>query len=95
MRTIQEYEVLLAKLAVVMQTQLELMDEMRGTKLYRQDIRFLVNKLEKAIEQYLNKIYNAIDDDEKERSFMALQRGVRNIIDSSLEEIYIQSGEVE
>lgn len=95
MKTIEEYEVLLAKLAAVMQTQLELMDEMKGTALYRQDIRFLTNKLEKAIEQYLNKIYGALDDEEKERSFMALQRGVRNIIDSSLEEIYIQSGETE
>lgn len=78
-----------------MQTQLELMDEMKNTTMYRQDVKFLTNKLEKEMEKYLNKAYIALDDEEKERSFMALQRGVRNIIDSSLEEIYIQSGETE
>ena len=95
MKTIEEYEVLLAKLVVVMQTQLELMDELKGTKLYKHDIRFMTNRLEKAIEMYLDKPYKSLDDEEKERSLMALQRGVRNIIDSSLEEIYIQSGETE
>jgi hypothetical protein len=71
------------------------MDEMKNTTMYRQDVKFLTNKLEKEMEKYLNKAYIALDDEEKERSFMALQRGVRNIIDSSLEEIYIQSGETE
>jgi len=95
MKKIREYELLLAKLIVIMQTQLELMDEMKNTTMYRQDVKFLTNKLEKEMEKYLNKAYIALDDEEKERSFMALQRGVRNIIDSSLEEIYIQSGETE
>jgi hypothetical protein len=95
MKEIRQYELLLAKLVVIMQTQLELMDEMKNTTMYRQDVKFLTNKLEKEMEKYLNKAYIALDDEEKERSFMALQRGVRNIIDSSLEEIYIQSGETE
>ena len=95
MKEIRQYELLLAKLVVIMQTQLELMDEMKNTTMYRQDVKFLTNKLEKEMEKYLNKAYIALDDEEKERSFMALQRGVRNIIDSSLEEIYIQSRETE
>ena len=95
MKQMNEYELLLAKMIVMMQTQLELMDEFKGTPLYKREVKFHINNLERELEKYLKVPLSALDDEEKEKSFMALQRGVRNMLDASLESIYMESGETE
>jgi hypothetical protein len=80
-----------------MQTQLELMDDFKGTKLYSRDIKFYMKKLEEAMEKYVEAPINQrIDTNpENEESFTALQQGVRAIIDATLEDIYVASGRTE
>jgi hypothetical protein len=97
MKTKEELEVSYTKLLILMQTQLELMDDFKGTKLYSKDIKFYMKKLEEAMEKYVETpISQRIDTNpENEESFTALQQGVRAIIDSTLEDIYVASGRTE
>ena len=96
MKTKEELEVIFTKIIVLMQVQLELMDEFKGSKLYSRDIKFHMKKLEEAMEKYLNTPYKSIDEDsESEESFMALMKGVNNILDATLEDIYLASGRTE
>jgi hypothetical protein len=62
--------------------------------LYRQDIKFHVNKLESLLEDFLKKALNQLDSDEKEDSFVTLQKGVSKIVESTLEELFIESARV-
>jgi len=75
------------KLALLLQSSLEIMDEMRGLKMYRHDIKNLMNNLEKKIERHLRE---ALDEMGKGDEFimMQIQRGVDKILDSTLEEIH-------
>lgn len=97
MKTKEELEVSYTKLLILMQTQLELMDDFKGTKLYSKDIKFYMKKLEEAMEKYVETPINQrIDTNpENEESFTALQQGVRAIIGSTLEDIYVASGRTE
>ena len=97
MKSIPKLEVIYTKLLVLMQTQLELMDEFKGTKLYSKDIKFYMKKLEESMEKYVTTpISQRVDTNpENEESFTALQQGVRAIIDATMEEIYMASGRTE
>ena len=78
------------KLIILLQCSLELMDELKNTDLYRQDIKYAINNLERKLESSLRKPLSTIDDvDEKEDTFMGIQRGVQKMLEASLEEIYI------
>jgi hypothetical protein len=76
-----------AKLTLLLQCSLELMDEMKGLKMYRQDIRNLMNTLERKVELHLRK---AIDEMGRSDEFimMQIQRGIDSILESTLEEIH-------
>tara|TARA_R110000822_G_scaffold27302_8_gene81640 strand:+ start:5117 stop:5407 length:291 start_codon:yes stop_codon:yes gene_type:complete len=93
MKTINEIDRLASKLIVLQQCQLEVMDELKETPLYRQNIKFHVNKLEELLEDFLKKALSQLDDSEKEESFVRLQKGVNKIIDATLEEIFIESSD--
>lgn len=93
MKTINEIDRLASKLIVLQQCQLEVMDELKETPLYRQNIKFHVNKLEELLEDFLKKALSQLDDSEKEESFVTLQKGVNKIIDATLEEIFIESSD--
>lgn len=96
MKTKTELELSLTKLLVLMQIQLELMDDFKGSKLYSRDIKFHMKKLEEAMEKYVKIPYKSIDEDsESEESFMALMKGANNILDATLEDIYLASGRTE
>jgi fructose-specific phosphotransferase system component IIB len=96
MKTKEELELIFTKIIVLMQVQLELMDEFKGSKLYSRDIKFHMKKLEECMEKYLNVPFKSIDEDgENEESFMALMRGVNNIINATMEDIYLASGRTE
>jgi len=96
MKTPTELELSFTKLLVLMQIQLELMDDFRGSKLYSRDIKFYMKKLEESMEKYLQVPYKSIDEDsENEESFMALMKGVNIILGATLEDIYLASGRTE
>jgi hypothetical protein len=76
------------KLVILHQCQLELLDDLQGTTLYRQDIKFLTNQLIKKLEEHLDKYLKTLDDDEKEFSFLSIQRGMQKLLDLSLEELH-------
>jgi hypothetical protein len=96
MKTPTELELSFTKLLVLMQIQLELMDDFKGSKLYSRDIKFYMKKLEESMEKYLQVPYKSIDEDsENEESFMALMKGVNIIINATLEDIYLASGRTE
>mgnify|MGYP003634075092 FL=1 len=75
------------KLALLMQASLEIMDEMRGLKMYRHDIKNLMNNLEKKIEIHLRDALAQMGKGD-EFIMMQIQRGVDKILDSTLEEIH-------
>jgi fructose-specific phosphotransferase system component IIB len=58
MKTKEELELIFTKIIVLMQVQLELMDEFKGSKLYSRDIKFHMKKLEECMEKYLNVPFN-------------------------------------
>jgi hypothetical protein len=96
MKTPTELELSFTKLLVLMQIQLELMDDFKGSKLYSRDIKFYMKKLEESMEKYLQVPYKSIDEDsENEESFMALMKGVNIILGATLEDIYLASGRTE
>lgn len=96
MKTPTELELSFTKLLVLMQIQLELMDDFKGSKLYSRDIKFYMKKLEESMEKYLQVPYKSIDEDsENEESFMALMKGVNIILGATLEDIYLASGRAE
>ena len=75
------------KLVLLMQASLEVMDEMRGLKIYKHDIKMLMKKLEKKIEIHLR---DALSEMGKGDEFvmMQIQRGIDKILDSTLEDIH-------
>jgi|TARA_R110000822_G_scaffold75560_3_gene181769 signal recognition particle GTPase len=85
----EKLEFLLIKLVVAMQTTIELFDEFKETKIYRHDLKMGTNNLCRKFEDKLKDIYKHIEDDEeKEETFMAIQRSINKILDSTLQELY-------
>ena len=84
-----ELELKLVKLVALMQVQLELFDALQGTSAYRHNIKKGINMLSKDIEAYLSNMYKQLDlDREKEESYMAIQRGVEMLLNTSVEEAF-------
>lgn len=75
------------KLTLLLQASLELMDEMKGLKMYRQDIKNQMNRLEKKIEIHLREAIAQMSSDE-EFMMMQIQRGIDTLLDKTLEEIH-------
>tara|TARA_R110000824_G_scaffold10933_1_gene47829 strand:+ start:782 stop:1075 length:294 start_codon:yes stop_codon:yes gene_type:complete len=76
------------KLMVILQASLEQMDEIKNIPhLYRQDVKSSINNTERKIEAYLKPILETIPQDQ-ETIFMQIQRGVDDIMKSTLEEIH-------
>jgi hypothetical protein len=49
--------------------------------------------MSKALEDYLNSVYKHIDDDkEVEETFMYIERAVRDVMDNTLRELFIDGG---
>lgn len=82
---------LATKLIILQQCQLELMDELKETRLYKHDIKALTNNLTIKLEKHLQQYLDTLDDEDKDLSFSTLQRGVHNMLEASLEEIHEQS----
>lgn len=83
----------LVKLVVCSQITLELMDELKGTKSYRQDIKFHGNKFSSLLEEILTKVYKNLDA-EMEDTYVTIERSLRNFIAIPIEELY-KLGEID
>jgi plasmid maintenance system killer protein len=80
---------LATKLIILQQCQLELLDELKDTSLYRLDIRNLTNNLTTKLEKHLEKYLNTLDDEEKDLSFTSMQRASHKLLEISLEELHL------
>lgn len=76
------------KLTLLLQASLEAMDEMKSLKIYRHDIKRLINQLDKKIERHLREAMEQMSRNEEEFVMMQIQRGIERILDSTLEEIH-------
>lgn len=76
------------KLALLLQASLEAMDEMKGLKIYRHDIKQLMNKLEKKIEMHLRNAMDQMSRGDEEFVMMQIQRGIEKILNNTLEDIH-------
>ena len=74
------------KLVALYQATLEQMDTMKGTRLYRQNIKKMMRSLETAIEQSIRGPLSALDDTDEEL-MSTIQYKVEAILDLSLEEL--------
>ena len=78
------------KLVILCQAVLEIMDDFKGTKLYKQDTKNLINKLEKKMERLINEPMKNLTKDKEEFLLMQISRGVDNILNTTLEEIALE-----
>ena len=74
------------KLVALYQATLEQMDTMKGTRLYRQNIKKMMRSLETAIEQTIRGPLSALDETDEEM-MSTIQFKVEAILDLSLEEL--------
>lgn len=73
-----------------MQATLEQMDELKGTAIYKRDVKQLMNSLERKLERFVNPHIEQIGKTD-EFLMMQIQRGVDKIIQSTLEDIHNES----
>lgn len=78
------------KLVILCQAVLEIMDDFKGTKLYKQDTKNLINKLEKKMERLINEPMKSLTKDKEEFLLMQISRGVDNILNTTLEDIALE-----
>ena len=76
------------KLVLLMQASLEAMDELKGLKIYRHDIKRLMNQLENKVEMHLRGAMEQMSGDQEEFVMMQIQRGIERILDNTLEDIH-------
>jgi hypothetical protein len=80
----------LVKLVATLQLTLELIDDLQGTTAYKHNLKRQAKLFNDEVEKELNLIYRHLDSDEKEETFMSIQRGIQTVISSSMEELYIK-----
>lgn len=87
--TNSEYELhkIIVKFVACSQVLVELMDELEGTRVYRQDIKFQIKNLSMNLEKFLTKAYTNIQDAEHEEIYMTVERGARILLDTSVEQM--------
>jgi hypothetical protein len=82
------------KLVVTSQVLIELIDDLKGTKSYRQDIKHHANNLSSLLEKTLTHSYSNIQDPESEDIYVTIERGFRKLLDITVEELH-DIGEVQ
>lgn len=75
------------KLILLLQATLEQMDELKNTRVYRQDIKQSMTNLEKKIERFINPHIKQLGNTE-EFMMMQIGRGIEEIVNKTLEEIH-------
>ena len=96
-QTEEEYQkhLTVVKLVATSQLIIELIDDLKGTASYRQDIKFHAKNLSRLLEGTLNHSYKFIHSDrEAEDIYVTIERGFRKLLDTSVEDLH-KLGELE
>jgi hypothetical protein len=78
------------KLLVCMQAGLELMDNLEGTSLYRQEVKQVLRNTSKVLSKKLDGAYKFINDEEKEETLRSIDRAIHSILDTSVENLFAE-----
>jgi len=82
------------KLVALLQASLEQMDELKGSRFYKQKVKNLMSNLEKELERYLVKPLGALDDQDPEL-LTKIQYNVELVLGMDLEELAMLRQEVD
>lgn len=94
--TPEEYQkhLTMVKLIVTSQLIVELVDDLKGTAHFRQDVKFHAKNLSDKLLSILTTSYKFIDGkEEEEEVYRFVERGFRKLLDTTVEEMY-ETGEV-
>lgn len=79
----------LVKLLIVSQVYLEMLDELKDTKVYRHNLKRSINNVTKDIETFLSNMYKHMPmDNSVEEAFLAIQRGVEVLAAADVDTLY-------
>ena len=82
-------ELKLVKLLIIMQVQLELLDDLQTTPIYRHNIKRAVNNLIKDLEAQLDTLYkNMKTDNNIEDAYNAIKNGVEVLLAADTDTLY-------
>ena len=82
------------KLVALMQATLEQMDNLRGTSLYKLQLKYLMNKLEDLLERTLRNPLSSLDKEDPEL-LTKIQSNIELILGMDLEELAMLRAEVD
>ena len=81
------------KLLITLQTSLELMDELKETKVYRHKVKQVVNMATNVLEDYFNDMYELIEiKGDNEDAYLEIQNAVHTMLNTSVIEIVEKYG---
>lgn len=92
----EEYDkhLTMIKLVITSQVIVELIDELKGTAQYRQDVKFHAKNLSDKLESILTTSYKFIDGKkQEEETYRFVERGFRKLLEVTVDELY-ELGEV-
>lgn len=92
----EEYDkhLTMIKLVITSQIIVELIDELKGTAQYRQDVKFHAKNLSDKLESILTTSYKFIDGKkQEEETYRFVERGFRKLLEVTVDELY-ELGEV-
>lgn len=79
----------LVKMMATMQVVVELMDDFANTGAYKKDLKFYGKGFLKYAEEHLNMMHKHLMDEESEKTLMAIERAVKTIIETEIEDLYL------
>ena len=82
------------KLVALMQATLEQMDNLRGTSLYKLQLKYLMNKLEVLLERTLKNPLNSLDNEDPDL-LTRIQSNIELVMGMDLEELAMLRAEVD
>lgn len=82
------------KLVALMQATLEQMDNLRGTSLYKLQLKYMMNKLEVLLERTLKNPLNSLDKEDPEL-LTRIQSNIELVLGMDLEELAMLRAEVD
>jgi len=82
------------KLIALMQATLEQMDNLRGTSLYKLQLKYLMNRLEKELEKTVDAPLRALDNADSDL-LTRIQSNIEMLMALSVDEIAILRNEIE
>jgi len=82
------------KLVALLQASLEQMDELKGTKFYKQKVKHLMSQLERELEKHLANPLNALDQQDPEL-LTKIQYNIELVLGMDLEELAMLRQEID